>query len=119
MGCSRSIKFTMKIESIEKEIQYILNLGKPRLNSPEYWATVGKGITLLFKIKPLFSNKEDLKDYFIETKGKILKVNPDPFNEEILDEMEAIIIKAYPMPDFWEATLDDFKKHNNFQDVFE
>jgi len=103
---------------MKKEIINLFYESSLQFNSPQFWESVGKGIELLFEQKEKYSSKQDLLEDFLNTKKLILETNDSIVCEDFLDELEAIIVKAYPMPDFWNDQLDDFVHHINFENMF-
>ena len=80
----------------------------------DYWIYLTKVIEVLFDIK----KSENSKEYFFSLLSDIKETsNQQNFNQvkqDFIDEIEAILIQYYPMPNFWECSLDDFKNHPNF-----
>lgn len=105
-------KFTTEVK------QFLLNIS---LNNFEdnYWLYVVNGIELLFKFKGSFTNKKDLLNEYLKARDEALKNTNNRYIEEVSDELWAVLINAYPMPDFWNSTLKDFKEHINFKKYFE
>jgi hypothetical protein len=79
-----------------------------------------EGIHLLFELKSNFQSIEEMKSDFYTVKNSIYKTHQVTLiQEDLLDEMEAILIDYYPMPDFWTSNIEDFKQHKSFSEDFE
>jgi|SRR6266481_6391306 len=83
-----------------------------------YWLSVAKGLQYLFVLRDIANDKELVMTSFYSLKEEVLGAASDPFVEDLIDELNAILIHYYPMPDFWTSTIDDFKLHVNFERYF-
>lgn len=66
----------------------------------------------------MFDNRQAYLDAYIEARNLALGMTDDRYTEDISDELWAVIITYYPMPDFWNSDLEDFKKHSSFKQHF-
>src|ERR1700730_1888409 len=79
-----------------------------------YWLSVVKGLQYLFALRDAANNRELVMTSFNNLKTEVLGETDDRFIEDLIDELNAILIHYYPMPDFWTSTIDDFRLHVNF-----
>ena len=84
----------------------------------KYWLSVIKGLKYLFLLKDSIKDKEALMNSFYKLKEEILNETNNPFIEDLIDELNAILIHYYPMPDFWNSTIYEFRSHVNFERYF-
>lgn len=79
-----------------------------------------EGLLLLFDLKSNFQSISEMTRAFYEIKNFINDTRQiSTFQEDLLDELEAILIANYPMPDFWTSSIEDFKHHKGFMDDFD
>lgn len=86
-----------------------------RVDDNSYWKKVIEGIELLLKYRNSYTDKQLFINKYVEVRNGVVEEKKDRLTEEISDELWAILINAYPMPDFWICTLDDFKSHPSFR----
>ena len=107
------------MEKWKEEIENFLLNQNIKAHDDDYWLNVVKGIILLFKYKEHFTDNDHYIKEFLKIREVILNNNGDPLTEDLTDELWAVLIKSYPMPNFWTASLEDFKQHDNFKPYFQ
>lgn len=111
----------MKSDELEKYLEEYIGRAKDGSGYGEdFMAQRAKGIILLFELKLHFKGLSSMLVLFREARGRIYdKMSCSIRQEDLIDELEAILIGDYPMPDFWTSNLEDFKSHINFKDDFD
>lgn len=84
----------------------------------DYWIAVTKGLQLLYEYKEKIE-MEKLKSLYEETRLKLAGLPLGDIVHDLSDELTAILIRWYPMPDFWTEDIDAFKKYRGFSEYFE
>ncbi len=84
----------------------------------KYWSSVIQGLEHLFLLKEIEPDKQSFMVNFYELRVSVLDETDNRFIEDLVDELNAILIRDYPMPDFWSSTILDFKTHVNFKKHF-
>ena len=107
------------MDKFKRDIENFLLNPISKEQNDEYWTVIAKGIILLFKYKYCFNNINEYINEYKKIRSGIIASNNSIEVEDLSDELWAILIQAYPMPNFWESTLEDFKVHNNFKKYFQ
>lgn len=105
-------------EAFQQAIQQFLLSVSIDNYGEQYWSKVAEGIALLYTYKVEFESSQAFLEVFIEARNLVLGMTDDRYIEDISDELLAVIITYYPMPDFWNSDLDTFKKHPSFKESF-
>lgn len=84
----------------------------------KYWTAVVQGLKLLYKYKRKIE-QEQFKRLYEALRVEITSMGLDDIIEDLADEISAILIRWYPMPDFWIEDIEAFKKHKGFKEYFE
>jgi hypothetical protein len=58
-------------------------------------------------------------EVFLRIRNELLATHPGRFAEDLIDELNAVLIHGYPMPDFWSSPMSDFRGHVNFKRYFD
>jgi len=87
-------------------------------HGPMYWKQVLTGVKGLMDYRDILQNKDKLTEYFLEAKRVMLEGPVTPIQEDLLDELEAVLINWYPMNDFWTSTFKEFVAHRAFRDYW-
>lgn len=103
----------------QKDIVNFVNSIRVENYDDEYWIAVVEGIEILFKYKSSFFRVEEFIQEFMQAREIINEHNESMYKNDIMDELNAVLITYYPMPDFWKSTIDDFRKHSNFKKYFD
>lgn len=96
---------------------FILNRNLKISDQKDYWENISRAIELLFKFRDEFDGQGLLVE-FLKVREQILQKIVDDKIEDFIDDINAILIRYYPMPDFWTSTVEDFKNHPNFKDIW-
>lgn len=83
-----------------------------------YWRAVVEGIVILLKYRDSGLLEEDLKTMYEKLRIEISEMDLSNIVYDFSDELSAILLGSYPQPNFWTATIDDYKKHPNFGSFF-
>jgi hypothetical protein len=106
-------------EFIDEIRDFLLSGHNVNKYGDEYWVKVVRGLKILFEFKKNMGSKNALIGAYMEVRNEILVPGVHPFIEDLSDELLAILIGSYPMPDFWTSSLDDFRSHKSFKKYFD
>ena len=83
-----------------------------------YWKTVTQGVIIMMIHRDKGLSKEDMIVNYEKLRLEISEMQLTIIVNDFCDELLAVLIHAYPQPDFWTATIDDYKVHPNFKEYF-
>ncbi|MCC5918805.1 MAG: hypothetical protein JJU02_15905 [Cryomorphaceae bacterium] len=108
------------IEMQEENKLYLVLLNYLRIHGikgdeKDFRIALGNGVEVLVSSKAFYNDYESMRNSFYEAKSRIMELDINDYQSDLIVEMEAVIINQARLVDFWSSSFEDFEEAEFFK----